>query len=615
MPDPRPGGFGRFLSELRRRHVFRATVAYAAVAFVVLQAAEIILPAFDLPEWGLRLVVVFAALGLPVAVVLAWVYEITAQGIRTMSALDAEAGIRRDEASMVPRLALLAVTLTAVGAAGWWWFTTDVPDPDAAAASRADEGFVAPAGDATEVPIRSLAVLPLESFSAEAEAGYFAAGMQEALISRLSQLGSVRVISRTSVNAYGREGKSVTQVGRELGVEGVVEGSVLLDDAGERVRITVQLIHAPSDAHLWSGEYEEELTDIIALQRNVADAIAAEIQGTLEATPQPDERVADAAPAQPADPEAAMADMKGRGALNDESPGALDAAERFFTMALEEDSSYTPAVVGHVNTQLLKSLRAGDVPEEVLSSAEERLRRVVRLDPGSPEAREMLALVRMAHNLDSMDFGVVVPGGDLPGGASVFAPTTEMASELQARIVSAGAVRAAARGRLDAARSLVSIGRLDEAGTILEAAVQDDPGDEGAWDLLERLRIMRGDPEGAVDVRRRREAAVPPVPGAPDADRLSAAVRRDGLRGYWSWRIAELEARRRAGRPIPPVEMAAALAGAGRRDEALDRLEEANRVGDPGLATLRVDPVWDPYRTEPRFSAVVREAFGRPGGD
>ena len=170
MNDPRPTGLSAFAAELKRRHVFRTLLAYGAVAFVILQAAEIVLPAFDVGDWVLQLIVVLSVLGLPVVLALAWVYEITPRGIRTMKEIDLEAGRKLEqEASIAPRVALAAVTMLAAGAAGLYWVRAAMPDgtseSTAPAVSTASPAFRSADDAARGVPIRSLAVLPLESFS------------------------------------------------------------------------------------------------------------------------------------------------------------------------------------------------------------------------------------------------------------------------------------------------------------------------------------------------------------------------------------------------------------------------------------------------------------------
>ena len=261
-----------FVAELRRRRVFRVAVGYAAVAFVVLQLGEIVLPAFS-AEGALQLVVVFAVLGFPVVMVLAWVFDVTSEGVQVTAAPDADSLGEAIATSVLPRLALLTVTLLTVGGVGSWWILSSVQNAgtSAGASTTASGLSILPVEYNPDEPIRSLAVLPLQNFSQAAEQDYFAAGMHEALLTTLSQLPEVRVVSRTSVAQYARTDKTVPEIAQELGVEGIVEGSVLR--AGDEVRITVQLIHGASDTHIWAESYDRPFSDVLALQSEVASAI------------------------------------------------------------------------------------------------------------------------------------------------------------------------------------------------------------------------------------------------------------------------------------------------------------------------------------------------------
>lgn len=266
-----------FAAELGRRRVWRTAIAYAAVVFVLLQLGEIVFPVFGAPDWALRLLVVTCFLAFPVVVCLAWVFDFTEGGIKKTLGVphtdDGPLGAGR----ALPRLALLTITLAIMGGLGWWTvqeaIVGEAPAPvDIGPAMSA----AAPTGP---VVVRALAVLPLDDFSEEEGGEYFTAGLHEELVSQLSQAEVARVLSRTSVVQYDRSGKTMPAIARDLGVEAVVEGSVFR--AGNRVRITVQLIHGPTDTHLWANSYEGTIEDAIALQREVAQAIAGEIRTAL----------------------------------------------------------------------------------------------------------------------------------------------------------------------------------------------------------------------------------------------------------------------------------------------------------------------------------------------
>lgn len=663
-PTPPSSKLGRFVAELRRRHVVRVAIAYAAAGFVLLQAAEIVLPAF-LPGFeadaALRVVVVVFLLLFPVVVALAWVYEITPQGIRSMEALDAEAG-RQASGRVLPRLALLGFIVVAAGSAGWWWYRTDaeaLAQAEAAAearrAGRAGTPFVQATTTDADGPIRSLAVLPLDDYGADPADDWFAAGMHEAIISQLSQLGTVRVISRTSSEGYQREGKSMPQVGQELGVDAVVEGSVFRADGA--VRITVQLIHAASDTHLLARDYERELADVLSLQREVASAIASEIemrlQGRLaaadrtalaetgEAVPVGVDEASDTGapdgttavpvpPAAPVAPEVQEAVMRGRFALRDGVDTDASEAERYFRSALERDSTFVPALTGLAGTHLLRGLDVtGPAALQQLVDARTFAVRAVQRDSTSVEAREVLASteealaeygVRMTDLAAEVgnqvrivrmggDSVMLVTAGDTVRFARDEAPTasaTEMGRMIQVALANDDEGGGTASDEFRAIVRLEVGGRYDAALARARAALDRFPDSPVIWDAAERLAVTNGDLESALEVRQARAARTGLSSPGPGVDVLAGRVDDEGVAGYWSWKLDELEAREAGGGVVSPVERAAAHSALGQVDEALAFLEQARGQRDPRLVSLRTDPVWDPLRPDERFKALLR---------
>lgn len=267
----------RFAGEMGRRRVWRTALAYAAVVFVLLQMGEIVFPAFGAPDWALRVLVVSSFLGFPVVLCLAWVFDITAHGIEFTDRSKEEGS--NGAGRSLPRLALLAVTLSIVGGLGWRTVQDTIRAESGTLPAGVGDDLLPVGSEEERMAVRSLAILPLDDFS-ETEGGeYFTAGLHEELVSQISQIPNTRVVSRTSVVQFDRSGKAMPAIAAELGVDGVLEGSVFR--SGNRVRITVQLIHGPSDTHIWANSYEGTTEDPIAFQREVAETIAAEIQAAL----------------------------------------------------------------------------------------------------------------------------------------------------------------------------------------------------------------------------------------------------------------------------------------------------------------------------------------------
>jgi len=329
-----------FAGELGRRRVWRTALAYGASVFVLLQVGEIVFPAFGAPDWALRALVVASFLFFPLVLCLAWVFDITPRGIRKALGVQHRDGVALGPGLALPRLALLAVTFATVGGMGWWTVQEAVGRGNVTA-QAAEPGPALAAGTAEQpLTVRSLAVLPLDDFSEEEGGESFTAGLHEEIISQLSRAGTARVVSRTSVVQYDRSGKTMPTIARDLGADAVLEGSVFR--SGDRVRITVQLIHGPTDTHLWAESYEGSSMDAIAFQADVAERIAAEIQ----------EKIAggkDAAPQAPRVAEGVAVPDEFHQARRDESigtPEALASAIQHYQNVLREDSSFAPAQRG-----------------------------------------------------------------------------------------------------------------------------------------------------------------------------------------------------------------------------------------------------------------------------
>ncbi len=238
-----------FFEEVKRRKVYRVVAAYIVAAGGIIQLASAAFPAWDLPNWALRLVIALLLLGFPIALMLAWAYDITPQGVR---ATPAPARHRRRNVIM-----LIATGVIISAGAGF---------------------FLLPRLSAHKID-KSIAVLPFESFSDDKENAYFADGIQDDVLTNLSKIGDLKVISRTSVMPYRGKASNVREIGKALGVGSILEGSVR--KVGNRVRVNVQLINADTDEHIWAEDYDRELTDVFAIQTDLAQKIANELRAKL----------------------------------------------------------------------------------------------------------------------------------------------------------------------------------------------------------------------------------------------------------------------------------------------------------------------------------------------
>jgi TolB-like protein/Tfp pilus assembly protein PilF len=262
-----------FFGELKRRNVYKVAVAYAVVAWLLIQIATQVFPFFEIPNWAVRLVVLLLMLGFPVALVLAWVFELTPEGIKRTTEVAPNESIRHRTGR---RIAEITVIL-AVIAAGLLAFrlsrqkNTVTPLPGEATT----ESQPAPA----TIPEKSIAVLPFENLSSDKENAYFADGIQNEILARLSKIADLKVISRTSTQNYKTRPENLPEIAKQLGVANILEGSV--QTSGDEVRVNVQLIKAANDSHLWGDVFDRKLTDVFSVESEVAKAIADQLQAKL----------------------------------------------------------------------------------------------------------------------------------------------------------------------------------------------------------------------------------------------------------------------------------------------------------------------------------------------
>jgi TolB-like protein/Flp pilus assembly protein TadD len=273
-------------AELRQRNVFRVAAAYAVAAWLVLQLADILLDTFGAPDWVFKSLVVFLAVGFMVALFLSWAFELTPEGVKRAAEVTPPAPGEERARKPIDRwivAGLLVVIAVMVGERIWFAEGEDpVPQAGAGAASgRAAELAATASTPATPEAdlVRGIGVLPFTNLSPDPDNAFFAGGIHEEVLTRLSRIDDLRVISRTSMERIALEGLAIPEIGRRLGVSHVLEGSVRR--AGERVRVTVQLIEATSDEHLWAENYDRTLDDVFAIQSDIALAIADQLQIAL----------------------------------------------------------------------------------------------------------------------------------------------------------------------------------------------------------------------------------------------------------------------------------------------------------------------------------------------
>jgi TolB-like protein/cytochrome c-type biogenesis protein CcmH/NrfG len=312
---------GNFFAELKRRNVYKVAIAYAVVAWLLIQAASILFPTFEAPAWVMKVFVTAVAAGFPIAVVIAWAFEMTPEGIKRTENVGPNEFIPqwsgRKFAALIVSVAVIAASLLL-----FQLFRSKSASDGAAAAPR--------------VPEKSIAVLPFESLSEDKSNAYFADGIQDEILARLSKIADLKVISRTSTQKYKSAPNNLREIAQQLGVANILEGSV--QKSTDQVRITVQLINALNDSHLWAETYDRKLIDVFQVESDVAQKIA----GSLEAKLTGREK-AEIAARGTTNSEAYDAYLHALALFDRQGAEDLENAIRFFRRAVELDPNYARA--------------------------------------------------------------------------------------------------------------------------------------------------------------------------------------------------------------------------------------------------------------------------------
>lgn len=358
---------GEFARDLRRRKVFRAAGLYIVGAWVALQAASLVFPAIDVPESAIRYVWLAAILLFPVAIVFSWFFEVSASGITRTPPPEADdkpdLSLRRTDFLIIGALAAVAVAIT-------WQLSGSIVE-----VTEHPRGTII---RYRGIDPNSVAVLPLANLSGDPEQSYFVSGMHDALISGLSRVRSLKVTSKTSTMRYAATTDALPAIAAELGVAKLIEGSVYR--VGDAVRISVQLVDAIEDRQIWSDTFEDDIRDVLNLQREVAASIADEIQ-TVVVAPRNQ-----AAAGRQVLAEAYEAFLKGQFHVERFTPQDMMLADQFYRRSIELDPNYALAYYGLSKLCAFQAQAGVITPERARTECWHLVQQVMKLAPELPEA-------------------------------------------------------------------------------------------------------------------------------------------------------------------------------------------------------------------------------------
>jgi TolB-like protein len=364
-----------FFAELKRRNVYKVAVAYAVVAWLTIQAASIFLPAFNAPQWAMQIVILIVVVGFPIALVFSWAFEITPEGIVRESEVKPDESITHHTGRKIVALTIVLAVI-ATGLLIFQFVRARSTSPSAATISN-----------------KSIAVLPFDNLSGDPQNAYFSEGVQDEILTRLAKIAELKVISRTSTQRFKSAPNDLRQIAQQLGVANILEGSV--QKANDQVRVNVQLVNALTDAHLWAETYDRKLTDIFAVETEIAKAVADVLQAKLTGSEQ---HIIAARPT--ANTEAHQLYLKGRFFWNKRTGSDLKKSIDYFQQAIAADPNYALAYAGVADGYVLLPGYSGGNPRDCYPKAIAAAKKALELDSTLAEARVSLALAVWYYDFD-----------------------------------------------------------------------------------------------------------------------------------------------------------------------------------------------------------------------
>ena len=387
-------------NELKRRNVIRVAFGYIVSCWLLAQVADLVLENIGAPDWVMQTILLLMALGFPVVVFFSWAYEVTPEGIKRESEIDRSQSITHLTSRKLDR-AIIAVLIIALGYFAWE-SRFSRPETGAEHALPAEDAIpqqAAPQAIAEPAPViskQSIAVLPFDNRSRNVEDEYFTEGVHDDLLTKLAHIGSLKVISRTSVNRYKETNKSIPEIAAELGVATVVEGAV--QRSGSTMHINVQLIDAKTDEHLWAEIFDRELTaeNLFAIQGEITSSIANALEATLA---QDDELRLNTVPTD--NLEALEAYFTGKQLADQRSREAIESAIGEFERAISLDPDFALAYAGLGYAWLLMPEYSATVDRKLSrDSSKSAIARALELDPELPSGLAFMGWSKMVHEYD-----------------------------------------------------------------------------------------------------------------------------------------------------------------------------------------------------------------------
>jgi len=602
-----------FLAELKRRNVIRMAGLYLVGAWLLTQVASTVLPAFEVPTWALRALIIVLALGFVPALVFAWVFELTPDGLKRDSDVKPEESIAPQTARRMDRLIFVVMAL----ALAYFAFdkfvlaprreTAGTPGAGSVPGRQTAAGAATPASDqASDAASRaipsdsSIAVLPFVNMSSDREQEYFSDGLSEELLNQLAQIPQLRVIARTSSFSFKGKDVDVATIARTLNVAHVLEGSVR--KAGNSLRITAQLIKAVDSSHLWSKTYDREISDVFKVQ----DEIAGEVVAALRLTLLPGRN-----PVRTGNLDAYNHFLRGREFSSESNTESYRQAIEEYRRAIELDPGFTTAYVNLAAAQVfIADLTADPIGQ---TRAQQAIEKALALSPGDAEALAIRGWMRSVFLWDwdgaraDFEAALAVNAND---PATLIRYSWLLAAQGRLPDAITAAERAIALDPLtELAASNLGIflngsGRYAQAREVAERRLKVSGQDEFAALILGEALVLDGKPAEALAAMRNITDGSHGRTGIEGVTLTVVAMAEHSLH-HASASAQALDALKRTHAAGFAFQIATVLAWRGEKDEAFEWLDRAYSQRDGGMAMLKYDRFMLPLRADPRYASML----------
>ncbi len=579
-----------FLSELKRRNVYKVAVAYAVVGWLLVQIATQVFPFLEIPNWAVRLVIALVAIGFPIALVIAWAFETTSQGIVATETADAMPGAVKQK-----RYAWIYIVAFGAALSIGLFLMGRYTARDTASAAH------------SELTAKSIAVLPFDNLSEDKGNAFFAEGVQDEILTRLAKVADLKVISRTSTQKYKSAPDNLREIAKQLGVMHVLEGSV--QKASDQVRVNVQLINAMTDAHLWAETYDRNLTDIFAVETEIAKTIADMLQAKLSGS---EKMMMAKRPTE--NSEAYDLYLKGRYFWNKRTEADLRKSIDYFNQAIAKDPNFARAYAGIAQSWCVLTPYNGGAPMDTYPQGRIAATKALSIDSTLSEAVAALASCKAMYDFDfpgarqEYERALELDPNDATThhwfATDVLTNTGQHERELaeMKRAVELDPLSLVLQTNLG--NAYVHNGRLDEAVAQFRKTIEMDANFYFAqWSYGLALELQGKIPEAIAQLEKGARMADDPSVLGFLGQAYAIAGRKEEAH-----QLLEKLLEFRKQRYTPAYALALIYLGLGDRNEALNWLEQSYRDHDGNaIGPIRIDPLLIPLRGDPRFEALAEK--------